>query len=199
MITSGIFRNVITLGMCVTILGTPVTFAFGQSEAVPQTLQIVILDGEGALNNVKQRTAREPIVEVRDENHKPVAGVLVTFALPEYGPSGTFINGSRTFTALSDNAGRVAARGFKPNSELGEFRIQVTANFEGRIAKAQIRQSNVGPSSAAATTGHSAAFKWGIIGAIATAGVVVGTVVATRGHGQGTTITSGTGTVGPPQ
>ena len=45
--------------------------------AVPQNLQITILDGEGALNNIKQRTAREPIVQVTDENHKPVAGAVV--------------------------------------------------------------------------------------------------------------------------
>ena len=49
----------------------------------PQGLQIEILDGDNALNNIQQRTAREPIVQVTDENHKPVAGALVLFAVRE--------------------------------------------------------------------------------------------------------------------
>ena len=46
----------------------------------PQTapmLNIVIVEGEGTLNNVKQRVNRDPIVQVEDENHKPVAGAAV--------------------------------------------------------------------------------------------------------------------------
>ena len=35
-------------------------------EVAPQ-LKIVILEGDGAVNNVRQRTARDPVVEVRDE------------------------------------------------------------------------------------------------------------------------------------
>jgi hypothetical protein len=198
MIATGVVRCVIALSLCLGIISTSIPLALGQSEGVPQTLQIVILEGEGALNNVKQRTAREQIVQVQDENHRPVAGVLVTFVLPEYGPSGTFLNGGRSFAATTDEAGRVVAPGFKPNAELGEFRIQVTADFRGRSAKAQIRQSNVRPSTPEVPIAHSAVFKWGIIGAVATAGVVAGVLVATRGNGQGTTITSGTGTVGPP-
>src|SRR5579863_6856916 len=37
-------------------------------------LLITILDGEGALNDIRKGTAREPIVQVEDENHRPVAG-----------------------------------------------------------------------------------------------------------------------------
>ena len=39
-------------------------------QAAPM-LNIVIVEGEGTLNNVKQRVNREPIVQVEDENHKP--------------------------------------------------------------------------------------------------------------------------------
>ena len=42
--------------------------------AAPPELNIVIVDGEGDTNNIRQHTAREPIVQVEDENHKPVAG-----------------------------------------------------------------------------------------------------------------------------
>ena len=53
-------------------------------------LNIVIVEGDGAINNIKQRTAREPIVQVEDQNHKPVAGAAVIFALPGQGAGGTF-------------------------------------------------------------------------------------------------------------
>ena len=53
--------------------------AFAQGDA---KLNLVIVEGEGAINNVRQRTAREPIVQVEDENHKPVAGAVVVFLLP---------------------------------------------------------------------------------------------------------------------
>ena len=36
-------------------------------------IHIVIVEGDGAINNVRQRVAREPIVQVEDENRKPVA------------------------------------------------------------------------------------------------------------------------------
>ena len=50
-------------------------------EAAPPApaLRIVILEGEDVSNNIKERTAREPIVQVEDENHKPVAGAAVLF------------------------------------------------------------------------------------------------------------------------
>ena len=61
------------------LTGLPV---WGQN---PATLEILIVEGEGAINNVKQRVNREPIVQVEDENHKPVAGAAVTFFLPNDG------------------------------------------------------------------------------------------------------------------
>ena len=36
---------------------------------VAPMLNLVVLEGEGATNNIRQRTAREPIVQVQDENH----------------------------------------------------------------------------------------------------------------------------------
>src|ERR1700712_3991708 len=57
--------------------------AVAASTAAPKALFITILEGEGELNDVRARTAREPIVQVEDENHKPVAGALVLFAIPK--------------------------------------------------------------------------------------------------------------------
>src|SRR5262245_29968406 len=80
-----------------------------QDQPAPQKLQLVIVDGEGAINNIRQRIAREPIVEVRDENDKPLAGAAVVFTLPNSGASGVFPNGSKILTVVTDDTGRAAA------------------------------------------------------------------------------------------
>src|ERR1700760_600446 len=61
-------------------------------EGGPQKLFINILDGEGALNNIRRRDAREPVVQVTDENHKPVSGALVLFLIHngDHGATATF-------------------------------------------------------------------------------------------------------------
>src|SRR5262245_11661981 len=85
------------------------------AQAPPASLQITIIDGEDAINNIRTRIAREPIVQVEDENHKPVAGAIVLFELPKSGPSGAFPGGARTLSVTTDSQGRAVARGLKPN------------------------------------------------------------------------------------
>ena len=72
----------------------------------PTGLSITIVEGEGAINNIRQRVNREPIVQVEDQNHKPIAGAVVVFLLPDQGASGTFPDGSRMLMAVTDNQGR---------------------------------------------------------------------------------------------
>ena len=72
-------------------------------------LTIVIVEGEGGINNIKKGIATKPVVEVHDRNKRPLAGALVTFTLPNYGASGTFADGSQVFTVTTDAAGRASA------------------------------------------------------------------------------------------
>src|SRR3954454_16829230 len=89
------------------------SFLYAQQE--PLKLQILVIGGEGSINNVKQRTAREPVVEVRDENNRPIAGAVVFFKVPDFGASGTFTNGSKFLTVTTDSQGRAVATNFQPN------------------------------------------------------------------------------------
>jgi hypothetical protein len=173
-----------------------------QAQATPPpALQITILDGEGALNNIKQQTAREPIVQVEDENHRPVAGALVIFSLPQSGPSGTFAGGSIEFDGVTDAAGRAAATGLTPNKVIGKYQIQVTAKYHGLTAHTTINQSNymgsnVSPAQAAT---HAFPVKAVLIVAAIGAGAAVAAVLATRSGGnQSTTLAAGPPTVGAP-
>ncbi|MFB3828390.1 MAG: hypothetical protein ACE15B_16595 [Bryobacteraceae bacterium] len=175
-------------------------------------LNIVVVEGEGAINNIRQRTAREAIVQVEDENRKPVAGAAVVFTLPQQGASGTFANGSRTLTMMTDQNGRAVARGIRVNNVPGRMEIRVTASSAGRTASATITQTNMLAAAAAGAAGAAVGLSLktlAIIGAVAGAAIAGGVVAATR-NGNGTTaagpatrppttVSPGTGTVGPPR
>jgi hypothetical protein len=170
-------------------------------------IHIVIIEGEGAINNVRQRVAREPIVQVEDENRKPVAGAVVTFLLPNQGAGASFANGARSLTITTDSQGRAVARGLKPNNVNGQYDIRVNASHQGQTASATISQTNALTAAAAgAAAGISA--KLLIILAVAGGAVAAGAVAATRnGGGNGgaaarptpTVIVPGSPTVGGPQ
>lgn len=178
-----------------------VTPAAGQ----PKGLFITIIEGEGALNDIRTRTAREPIIEVDDENHKPVAGVLVLFAIDNSGGSSPFatFSGANTVSVTTDSAGRAAGRGFQITQLKGQYKINVRATKGELQADSVILQTNIeaalSPSGAPTTAAVAAHHHWGwIIGGVAVAGGVVGIVIATHGSSSPTTITPGGGTVGAP-
>lgn len=186
-------------------------FMFYQMAPAAPKLMVTVVEGDGAINNIRLRTARDPIVQVEDENRRPVGGAVVVFMLPEQGASGTFAGGVKTVTVLSDEQGRATARGLQPNSVAGRVEIRVTASHQGETATAAIVQTN---SAGAAAAGAAGAASTGIsakvlaIVAIAGAAVAGGVVVAaTRNGNDGgsavpgppTTIAPGAGTVGPPR
>jgi hypothetical protein len=154
------------------------------AQDVAKSLNIVIVDGDEAVNNIRQRTAREPIVQVEDENRRPVAGAAVTFFLPNQGAGATFPNGARSLTVTTGSDGRAVARGLRPNNVEGKFEIRVSASRQGRTASAVITQTNIA-AAAAAAGGISAKLLALIIagGAAAAAGTAI--AVSRGGNGNG--------------
>ena len=178
--------------------------AWGQN---PTSLQILIVEGEGAINNIKQRVNREPIVEVEDENHKPVAGAAIIFFLPNQGPGAAFANGANTLTTTTNAQGQAVARCIRFNNQAGTMQIRVAASYSGQTASAIITQTNVlgaASSGGSAGGGMSLTTKLLIIGAVVGGGIAAGVIIGTRGGSSPagtptTTITPGTVTVGGPQ
>jgi hypothetical protein len=180
----------------------------------PAGISIVIVEGEGAINNVKERVNRELIVQVEDQNHKPVAGAAVIFFLPNDGPSGTFGNGATSLTTTTNAQGRATARGIQFNNLAGPMQVRISASYAGRTASAVINQTNAlsGASTAGSGIGGgsggglSLGTKLIIIGAIVGAGVAAGVIVGTKGSSSSpstptiptVTISPGTPTVGGP-
>jgi hypothetical protein len=170
-------------------------------------LNLVVVEGEGQINNIKQRTAREPVVQVEDQNHKPVAGAVVVFTLPSNGASGAFANGAQTLTVTTNEQGQAVAHGLKPNGVKGQFQIHVNASHNGQTASTNITQTNAVLTAAgtvAAGAGHA---KLIALLAVVGAGAIGGIVYATQSGGGNTptaatppvTIGAGTGSVGPPR
>lgn len=124
--------------------------AFAEQTASPSTLapalKIIVLDGEGARNSISEPAVRrEPIIEVEDEEHRPVAGATVQFSVDSgvSGAGGSFLNGANTFSGLTDADGRIRAAGFHPNEVAGAFRIEVTARKGQLISHTTISQLNI--------------------------------------------------------
>src|SRR4051812_8978478 len=67
---------------------------------VKGTLEVYVLRGDGGVNVIPTSTAVNPVVEIRDEQGRPVAGAEVVFRLPESGPGGRFAAGSVTFRTI---------------------------------------------------------------------------------------------------
>lgn len=107
----------------------------------PPALRILVIEGEGAVNIIQQKTAVAPIVEVRDHNNLPVGGATVTFTI-QGAKTAVFGGGSQTLTVTTNAAGRAIAAAVNPLSS-GTLQIQAAAAFQGQTAVATITQTNV--------------------------------------------------------
>jgi hypothetical protein len=190
------------LSFMLRLLAAPLVLAYALLPAQePQTqaarrLSLVIVAGQGVTNNIKLRTTPKTIVQVEDENHKPVAGAVVVFLLPGTGPGGTFVTGSRSAIVVADSSGRSVMPHMQLNTTVGKYEIKVHAAAAGVEGSANITQTSVSPP--AISSGMIVAF----IGGLAAAGVAAG-VVATGAKGSSSTpaappVPSGTITAGSP-
>ena len=171
-------------------------------------LKIIVVQGEGALNNIRTRFAAPLIVEVRDTADKPVAGAEVVFQLPPAGPGGVFNGWMRTQTARTNAEGRAETNGFTPNDEAGRFNIKVTATSGNKSSSAIVSQTNTtngsdGGNGKQLKSKHKLLTIVLLVGAAGAAG---GIVAATRG-GSSTpptpptpiTVSAGPITIGGPR
>src|ERR1035438_779693 len=86
------------MGMCtlVGLLVVNLTLA-----AQDGSLHVVVLEGEGAINNIRSPRAKETVVRVEDATNQGVAGAVVTFLLPADG-AGAFFGSSGNSLTLTD-------------------------------------------------------------------------------------------------
>jgi hypothetical protein len=169
------------------------------SVAQEDAIHVVVLEGDGAINNIRSSHAKEPVVRVEDANNRGVPGAAVTFVVPSGGPGVLFGDAGTTLTLTTDDRGEVVARAVHPNRNAGAFQIRVNALKDGKKATALIAQTNVDPGS------HTSSRKIAIIAVIGGA-AATGAALALRGGKSssspsttGTTVTAGSPTLGGPQ
>jgi hypothetical protein len=162
---------------------------------VPASLNIVVLEGEGATNNARQHIVHEPVVRVEDETHKPIVGAAVVFTLPTEGATGLFSHGSQTITVITDDNGRAAGKGMRVNQVSGKLPIHVTASYRGLSERTIINEMNEGVPGAKADIGRGGGHgKWIAILVIAGAAAGGGAYFATHQSGSN----PGSSSIPPP-
>ncbi|MDQ2682908.1 MAG: Ig-like domain repeat protein, partial [Chloroflexota bacterium] len=85
----------------------------GVQTTLPTNMQVVILDG----------------------NLDYVSGATVVFTVPSTGPSGTFADGSTSYTTTSGDTGLATASAFTTNAEVGQIQMHVVATKNGVSAE----------------------------------------------------------------
>jgi len=139
------------------------------ADAQTSAIKIVVQEGQGAINNIQQHRAKEPVIQVLHEDNEPAVGASVSFQLPDSGPGGTFNDNAKILTVQTDDKGQAVAHGLKPNDIAGRFQIRVTASYHGQTVSAVVAQINAEP--AAAKSGNGKMFLiLAIVGGAAAAG-----------------------------
>ena len=174
-----------------------------------QSLKLTALAGNKAMNDLERRLMAPLVVQVLDQNDRPVEGAEVVFRFPLNGPGATFRGGNTSQTVHTNGQGQAAAMNWTANNQVGTFEVHVTAAYGNQLGETTVSMSNVtrivdeGKGARKGAKWYSP--KWVKIALIAGgAATVVGIVLATRGGGSSSTtvptitITPGSPTVGGP-
>lgn len=201
-------RHWLTYGAIALLVLPPVAAGQTPTAAQPITirgLKVIALAGNGEMNALENKVMAPLVVEVLDQSDQPIEGADVTFRFPLAGPSGTFPNQKSAATFRTNADGQAAAVGWTANSELGSFKVQVTASRGSEIGSAVITMTNVTRITSAERTRGKRwwSTKWGKIAIVAgVAGIAAIVVLATHGGGSSAkviTATPGSPTIGAPQ
>ena len=185
---------------------------FAQQQAAPAAataasasdLKIVVVQGEGSRNDIRQKTAQPLVLKVVDSADKPVSGAEVVLQTPYSGPSGRFFDWLQVQTLKTDDQGMVKAQGFTPNDELGRWHMKVVAQKGSQQVTALVPQVNITPTGSEAP-GKSRKALWIALGVAGAAAAGIAIAVASGGSSTAAVATrpvvigSGPVTVGGPR
>jgi hypothetical protein len=175
-------KSLLPLGLCCLIsFDGLLPAAFAQNpQNLPAHIDILVVEGEGVTSKTRQRVARDPVVKIEDDDHRPLADAAVVFALPVSGTTGEFANGSKTLTVVTDMNGQAAAHGLKTNEVPGKLQIYVTASYHGLRARTLINQfveavpGAKTPTPDLHTSKSGGQWKWIVLGIVAAGGAGAG-------------------------
>jgi hypothetical protein len=177
-----------------------------QSEPLPvvENLKVIPLAGNHGMNDLERRVMADLVVQVLDQNSRPVEGAQVVFRFPLKGPRGEFANQQPAQTVRSNADGQAAAVGWSAR-DTGSFQVHVAVSRGNELGETTISMTNVTRFVGDGKEKHKTWWsnKWAKIAVIAgAAGVVVAVVLLTRSSGSSTTTVTaspGSPTIGGPQ
>jgi hypothetical protein len=167
-----------------------------------QSLKILPLAGNNEQNDLQRRVMAPLVVQVLDQNSRPVEGAQVTFRFPVSGPAAAFAGGKNSQTFVTNADGQVAATGWIANGETGRYPVKVTAVRRNEMGEATLYLENVTTISNVERAKAKKSIwtnKWTWIVIAGAAGGAAGGILATRGNGGGSSavvISPGNPTVG---
>lgn len=176
---------------------------------VVKDLKIMVLAGNNEMNDLERKVMAPLVVQVLDQNDRPVQGAEVVFRFPPNGPGATFHGGNTSQTVRTNGTGEAAAMNWMANNQVGTFDVHINAAYGNEVGEVTARMSNVtrvvqgsriGTSETAAEAKtHWYSSKWVKIAIIGgAAGVAAGIALAFRGGSHPSSSPPITITPGPP-
>jgi len=172
-------------------------------------LKVTALAGNKAMNDLERGIMTPFVIQVLDQNDRPVEGAEVVFRFPLNGPGATFRGGNSSQTVRTNGQGQAAALNWTANNEVGAFDVHVTAAYGNQLGETTVSMTNVtrivedGKGGKKEAKWYSS--KWVKIAIIAGgAATAAGIILATHGGSSSSSstpsviITPGSPTVGGP-
>src|SRR5689334_12615448 len=118
--------------------------------------QITVLDDASKFRRVRKGTASsQASIKLTDQNNTPVAGIAVTFTIPQLTGGATFANGALTAVTTTNAAG-IASSTVSVASTASAFNVGVAAAIPGQAALTASIPVNTAAAAAAAGGGAGA-------------------------------------------
>ncbi len=176
---------------------------------IVQSLKVLPLAGKGGMNDLERKVMSPLVVQIMDQDARPVEGADVVFRFPLNGPGANFTGGKSSQTFRSNGQGQAAALNWRANDQLGAFDVHVTAAYGNQVGETTFQMSNVSRIVDERTAKRKLGSWWSptwvklaVIGGAV--GIGLGIYFGTRGGGSSAstttvTITPGTPSVGGPR
>lgn len=170
-----------------------------------QTLRILVLAGQGGQNDLQHGIMSPLVVQILDQNARPVEDAEVVFRFPQGGPGAAFAGQKTSQTTSTNGDGQAAASGWTANGQAGRFEVRVTALRRNEMGSATVEMENVPviiPEKKKKRGFFSS--RWTRIGLIAGGAAAAGIAIAlTRNGGSATAppvvVVPGAPTIGGPR
>src|SRR6266852_588490 len=107
-----------------------------------RSLKVTALAGNHEANDLERALMAPLVVQVLDQNDRPVESAEVVFRFPLNGPSAIFRGGNTSQTVHTNGQGQAAAQNWMANNQVGTFEVRVTASYGNQLGEATVSMTN---------------------------------------------------------